>query len=395
MTGEAPLRLLHLSDIHFGCENRPALDAATAWAQEGRFDLVAVTGDITQEGRLGEFETARAWLELLPAPRLCTPGNHDTPYFDLAARLAAPWARYEDFIGPRAFASAAGPGLAAVTMNTARGAQPRLNWSKGQARAADARAAGETLAGGGTALKVLVCHHPLVEVTHGPMTGRVWGGRRAARILAEAGADLILTGHVHMPFAHAMPFGDGRTYNVGASTLSLRERGSPAGFNVIEADAAQIQVRALGWTGTRFEVERSWGFERRGASRWGAPSALRDETDVGVAFERHDERQAARRRETGQGPLQAPPSRLRGEHRRHRGSRQATELPAAEQRATVELLPRGRIPQPQRPVVSARGQAPAVRRPRAGPDPALVTLQAPQLLPRGRIPQPQRPVVSA
>ena len=97
------------------------------------------------------------------------------------------------------------------------------------------------------------------------MTGLVWNGRRASRLMAEAQVDLILTGHVHMPFAHALPFGDGRTYNVGASTLSLRERGCPAGFNVIEADEARIQVTAQGWTGRRFEPQRSWGFDRRAA----------------------------------------------------------------------------------------------------------------------------------
>ena len=95
------------------------------------------------------------------------------------------------------------------------------------------------------------------------MTGRVRGGQRASEILTEAGADLILTGHVHMPFAHALPFTDRRTYAVGACTLSLRERGSPAGFNVVEADEGMIQITALGWTGSHFEAQRSWGFDRR------------------------------------------------------------------------------------------------------------------------------------
>ena len=79
----------------------------------------------------------------------------------------------------------------------------------------------------------------------------------------EGGVDLILTGHVHAPFGHPLPFGDGRTYAVGASTLSLRERGVPAGFNVIEADEADIRVTALGWIKTHFEPQRSWGFDRR------------------------------------------------------------------------------------------------------------------------------------
>jgi predicted phosphodiesterase len=105
-----------------------------------------------------------------------------------------------------------------------------------------------------------------MEVTGGPMTGRVRNGTEAARIIAEGGsADLILTGHVHTCFAHPLPFGDSRTYAVGAATLSLRERGQPAGYNCIEADDAEIRITAMGWTGTRFEAQRSWGFTRRQA----------------------------------------------------------------------------------------------------------------------------------
>ena len=102
--------------------------------------------------------------------------------------------------------------------------------------------------------------------TGGPMTGRVWGGVEASRILSEGGVDLILTGHVHSPFAHPLPFGDHRTYAVGASTLSLRERGVPAGFNVIEVEEGCIRVTALGWIRTHFEPQRTWGFDRRGGT---------------------------------------------------------------------------------------------------------------------------------
>jgi 3',5'-cyclic AMP phosphodiesterase CpdA len=257
------LRLAHISDVHFGCENAIAVAATHAWLEQERPDAVLVTGDITQSGRRREFAAAQAWLATIGAPLLCTPGNHDTPYWDLLARLAWPFQRYAAFIGPEPSDGLRLAGLRAVAFNTARGAQPRANWSKGQARRENALHACERLAEAVGALKVAICHHPLMEVTGGPMTGLVWGGAEAARILAEGGADLVLTGHVHMPFAHALPFADGRTYNVGAGTLSLRERGCPAGFNVIEADEGEIRVTALGWTGSAFEPQRSWGFDRR------------------------------------------------------------------------------------------------------------------------------------
>jgi hypothetical protein len=50
---------------------------------------------------------------------------------------------------------------------------------------------------------------------------------------------------------------------VGASTLSVRERGVPIGFNCIEADEACVTVTALAWTGSRFEPWRTWRIDRR------------------------------------------------------------------------------------------------------------------------------------
>ena len=256
------IRIVHVSDIHFGCENAEALAAVHAHVVECRPDLVAVTGDITQAGNPREFEAASAWLKSLPCPEICTPGNHDTPYWNVLGRLCWAFRDYDRYIGPDAFETISAPGFKAVAFNTARGLQPRMNWSKGQARKQDALEVCRRLSEE-ECLRVAICHHPLMEVTGGPMTGLVWGGAEASRTLAEGGCDLILTGHVHMPFAHPLPFADQRTYAVGASTLSLRERGCPAGYNLIDADEACIRVTSMGWIKTHFEPQRTWGFDRR------------------------------------------------------------------------------------------------------------------------------------
>ena len=257
------LRLLHLSDIHFGCENVEALAAASDYAAATPFDALVVTGDITQFGWRAEFDAASTWLRGIAGPVICTPGNHDTPYLGVVDRLLWPFARFTASIGAADSASWRCPGLSLQAINTARGVQVRLNWSKGAVRTRDAHRAVEALEGPDDALRVVICHHPLMEVTGGPMTARVRGGRRASEILATGQTDLILTGHIHMPFAHPLPFGDRKTYAVGASTLSLRERGCPPGFNVIEADDDVITITALGWTGRGLEPQRTWSFDRR------------------------------------------------------------------------------------------------------------------------------------
>jgi 3',5'-cyclic AMP phosphodiesterase CpdA len=259
-------RIAHLSDIHFGGENVEAVDGVTAWLAREAPDLIVVTGDLTSFGRHSEFQRASAWASGLSAPLLVTPGNHDTPYLGLIDRLIAPFARYERGFGPADGLAWSNEGLTAVAVNTARGAQWRGNWSKG---AIGRRQTDEALAlladRSSGALAMVTCHHPLVEMIGGPMTGLVHGGEDAARKLCEGGVDLVLTGHIHAPFVMAYPFGDGHAYAVGAGTLSLRQRGVPAGFNLIEADAETFTITAHAWTGSHFDTWRTWSMPRRPA----------------------------------------------------------------------------------------------------------------------------------
>jgi 3',5'-cyclic AMP phosphodiesterase CpdA len=259
------LRIAHLSDIHFGMQNAAAVEAVAGWLARERVDLTIVSGDLTSFGAPAEFAAAAAWIETLPGPRLVAPGNHDTPYVGLWTRFTAPFARYEAVFGPADDVGWDDPALSVAAVNTARGAQLRLNWSKGAIDASQSQAALARLSSRATgALAVVVCHHPLAEMVGGPMTARVRGGERAARRFCEAGVDLILTGHIHAPFAMALPHGDGRTYAVGAGTLSVRERSAPAGFNLIEADANDIRVTAIAWSGAALAVWREWVLPRRG-----------------------------------------------------------------------------------------------------------------------------------
>jgi len=256
--------LLHLTDIHFGGEAAAPTEAALAFAQALAPDLTVVTGDLTLNGKPREFEAAARWLERLPTPMLPTPGNHDTPYLNIPLRAVVPFNRYRRWIG-----ATDGLGIDHLearvrAINTARGGQPRLDWSKGaiNLEAVDTAIAALAL-GPKDALRIVACHHPLVEAVGAPVTGGVHRGHLAAAQLAAGGVDVILTGHVHNPFAVPLPFGDERTYAVGGGTLSERLRGTPASFNVIEIEPACIRVTAQGWTGSRFEAWRTWALPRR------------------------------------------------------------------------------------------------------------------------------------
>jgi 3',5'-cyclic AMP phosphodiesterase CpdA len=259
-------RLIHLSDIHFGGEDEPAVEAALAYAHTLTPDLIVVTGDLTLNGLPREFRAAAAWRRRLPQPAILTPGNHDTPYWNIPLRALRPFARYRRYIGPSSSTSFDTAALAVRMINTARGAQPRPDWSKGAISHAATDAALVGLAAQPPeALKVVGCHHPLIDMQDFTVTGGVYRGADAAHRFAQGGIDLVLTGHVHIPFAFALPFGDNRTYAVGAGTLSRRTRGAPPSFNVIEITPQDVVVTVIAWNGDAFTPDQQWRLERRGA----------------------------------------------------------------------------------------------------------------------------------
>jgi 3',5'-cyclic AMP phosphodiesterase CpdA len=243
------IRIVHLSDIHFGGELTRAAEAALEAVAQFDPIVVVVTGDLTLNGRPREFRSARDWLRRLSHPTVVTPGNHDTPYWNLPLRALRPFDRYEKYIGPHELMAFDAPQLSIRSLNSARGAQPRLDWSKG-AIALDKL---EQIDWGG-GVRVFACHHPLIDLEGSPVTGGVHGGALAAELLAAAGVELVLTGHVHVPFALPLTTAGPACYAVGAGTLSGRLRGAPASFTTIVMTELAFEVTVQAWTGEQFEA---------------------------------------------------------------------------------------------------------------------------------------------
>ncbi|MFC5371895.1 metallophosphoesterase family protein [Brevundimonas faecalis] len=261
-------RVIQFSDVHFGCEHVRAVAAAVDYAHAEPHDLVLITGDITQRGLPEEFAAAGEWIRAMPQPVFVTVGNHDVPYWDVTARLFWPWRAFERATGhPAHDHEFRSPDLMVRGVTTARGWQARLNWSKGVIDLDQTRRAAEALRRAPRgALRILACHHPLIEMIGAPMTGEVKRGEAAALIFAEAGVDLITTGHVHTPFALNVDLSDRCSYAVGCGTLSRRERGAPPGFNRIDWDEREMVVTSVIWTGQRFADDQVWRLPRRRAA---------------------------------------------------------------------------------------------------------------------------------
>ena len=244
-----PRVLFHVSDLHFGYEDREAL----AWFMERleaeRPAAVICTGDLTMRGSAREFAAAQDWLARIPVPLILEPGNHDVPYYHhMLRRLTRPYARY-NALEAAVERDPALDELAVVPLKTIARAQWRFNWSKGRVSSGDLDAALQGLAhNAAKPLRLVACHHPLVEAdTHSTASTR--GGPAALAALARAGASAVLSGHVHDPFDKTVEI-DGQTIRmIGAGTLSRRLRTSAPCFNRLDLAAdgrLSVTVETLG-----------------------------------------------------------------------------------------------------------------------------------------------------
>src|SRR3546814_20140173 len=86
--------LFHVSDTHFGVEDRAAAAWFAAAVHAERPDAVICTGDLTQRATHRQYAQAREWFAALEVPVMLQPGNHDMPYFNPWERFAPPFARF-------------------------------------------------------------------------------------------------------------------------------------------------------------------------------------------------------------------------------------------------------------------------------------------------------------
>ncbi len=255
-----------MSDLHFGARNGledPALEHALAeLVKHIEPEVVVASGDLTHRGRRAEHDAAAAYLRGLGAPLIVIPGNHDIPLLP-PARFVRPWREFEQQWATTTPVHSS-PRLEVVGLNSIRiwahqgGAVPAA-----QVEAAAARL-GRAAPG---ALRVVTLHHHL---TGAPWRSRKLPVARRSRLLetlAGAGAELILSGHIHQgAVAERSEFevidGDAHTCVLatapGLGRPRARRRNEARGVLVHSADERQITVETYVWraeawvrTGTR------------------------------------------------------------------------------------------------------------------------------------------------
>jgi 3',5'-cyclic AMP phosphodiesterase CpdA len=280
-----PLRLIHLSDIHFwqyefhplrlfskrllgmsslllGRARRFRLERVPELVDYVRSigpDHLLITGDLTTTALPAEFRAARAALAgLLHEPSRVTivPGNHDR--YTLRAHRSR---RFEEYLGayspgrPYPWLRMLDPETAILGLDPTRAGVS----ARGRLPGAQLLRARELVAGARElASLVIACHYPIAtppEHAHVYARKPLVNAREVGQWLKTIGPHLLCCGHVHAAWVHqpeSIP--NQLCLNAGAPLLRDRTPGRLPGFLEILLQKGDVTVHHHTWTGDSWRV---------------------------------------------------------------------------------------------------------------------------------------------
>lgn len=253
------MKIIHLSDLHFGTESDTIVHDLQGSIHASKPDLIIVSGDFTQIANTQEFQTAQNFLKQLTVPTLCVPGNHDIPRFDIIQRFFDPYKKYKKHIDHNLYPVYENEDIIVAGINSARRVLPHWNWANGAISQEQLDHLEKTYNQSHSKRRVCVFHHPIHHALNAPMDTIVFGAQRAIDALNELKVDLVLTGHVHHASVTTLGDIDHKTVYLSASTaLSSRLRKQENGFNVIDIDSQSLDIEMHIHDGDAFKVNERY-----------------------------------------------------------------------------------------------------------------------------------------
>lgn len=266
------IRIVHLSDLHFGAHDEKLVEAVDWQVDRLRPDLVVISGDFTQRARTEQFKEACKFLGGMRERGhevLGVPGNHDVPLYDVLRRFLSPLARYRRFIDETLCPFIELPGVAVLGINTARS----LTFKDGRINKDQVQFIRETFARTSSeAMRILVTHHPLFALRIGEQIERAIGRQELALdAVEESGVDMLLAGHHHHASSQdaselVTRVGGVLVVQAGTAT-STRVREQEQSFNVIDIEEGKAAITVHVWKGQDFAPNDERTYEWRDG-RW-------------------------------------------------------------------------------------------------------------------------------
>ena len=231
------MKIAHISDIHVGGLDfiEDLGDNVVAQVNKLGANVLVITGDLTNDGYLYEYELAKKFIDRFDTPeKIIVPGNHDARNvgYELFEEIfGLRWKTYKKDRIVIVAGDSTEPDIDDGHIGRGNYNYMIKNFSEGD-------------------FKIFAIHHHLIPI---PGTGRernipVDSGD-VLKLLVEAKVDLVLCGHKHMPWIWKLE----NTYMVvaGTATTSRLKARVEQSFKLIEIDKKVKIWKIMSRTGAK------------------------------------------------------------------------------------------------------------------------------------------------
>jgi 3',5'-cyclic AMP phosphodiesterase CpdA len=247
-----PLRVLQVSDLHAGTQEEPEVESdLRTLVAESDPEVVVACGDLTHRNTGAQHARAAELLRSLERPLLVIPGNHDIPRWP-------PWRftrTFEEFqrAWPELEPVYRSERLVVCCLNSVRPWKQQGGALHPSQLDHVRRVLGNAPDG---ALRMVALHHHLLGAPWRTLKRTIANRATVLGALVDAGAELIVSGHVHQSaVSERREFevvgGDVHGTTVvtapGLGQPRPKRRGEARGLHLFEIDERSIQVLTYAW----------------------------------------------------------------------------------------------------------------------------------------------------
>jgi 3',5'-cyclic AMP phosphodiesterase CpdA len=270
MSNNSEIKIIHLSDLHFGTVFNHVVNPLLRTIEALSPDLVVVSGDLTQRAKKWEFAEAADFLDKVNVPKLIVPGNHDIPLFNLYRRFLKPLKRFGHFLKERGLTVYSGNKIFVLGLNTARS----FTWKEGDISEEQLMQLEESFKDcPPESYKIVVMHHPIWACRGQKRINVMDRSEEALALFHSLQIDAVLTGHLHRDTScRPIVIRSDNPHTLlliqAGTALSSRTRGVPNSFNCIVLSSDHINLIPYRWTESKsaFEQMDCLSYKRRAAT---------------------------------------------------------------------------------------------------------------------------------
>lgn len=242
------MKIIHLSDLHFGTERVAPLQALLADLKNIPVDLVVISGDLTQRATRDQYKIAHEFIHSIKIPVLTVPGNHDIPLYNLVMRLFFPFKNYKRWISKKLCMHLDLPQAAIIGINSATpyktmggyvtDEQLRMVLEFFKAQPKDK-------------LKIVVMHHNLI---HSVRHKIINDSEKIINVFSKANVNVVLSGHIHEPLIEELKNKSlsQHTYIITAGTAVSHRTIAQNSYNILEFFDSDFKLSIRDFDGNQF-----------------------------------------------------------------------------------------------------------------------------------------------